>query len=173
MSNNDTLPLIGYLRELRQRNDRAALAALRRGLSTPDSAEVLRYVLPFVHTNYVQEEAVYILVAALFATHSDESTRGMGAALREVTRITDSKSVEQRFVALLDADREQVATHLRYAVQLCKSKSVGIDYNRLLKDMLQWNNPARHTQLRWAREFWIARNEDNVDSAITAPSEKE
>jgi CRISPR system Cascade subunit CasB len=133
--------LIKQLREWREQQNRAALATLRRGLVTPDSADVLRYVLPYIMPKYMSEEHVYILVAALFATHPTEVKQ-------------QSLGIEQRFVALLDADRDQVPVHLRHAVQLCQSRNIGLDYDLLLRQMLYWNLPQRYTQLSWARDFW-------------------
>lgn len=158
--------LITHLRGLRQQSNRASFAALRRGLSTPDSAEVLREVLPYISTQYAHDEAMYILVAGLFATHSDEmADRSLGTAMRMVKESTNSESIEQRFVALLDADREQVPIHLRHAIQLCQSRNIGLDYNLLLRHMLNWNAPRRWTQLQWAREFWGRSQRDNEDSS--------
>lgn len=158
--------LMTHLRELKMQGNRASLAALRRGLSAPDSAEVLREVLPYISTQYSHEESMYILVAALFASHSEEvAGRSLGVAMRMVNESTESDSIEKRFVALLDADREQVPIHLRHAIQLCQSRQIGLDYNLLLRHMLQWNAPRRWTQLQWAREFWGRNQRDNEDSS--------
>ncbi len=147
--------LIKQLREWREQQNRAALATLRRGLVTPDSADVLRYVLPYIMPKYMSEEHVYILVAALFATHPTEvKQQSLGTAFRKLKDVTGSESIEQRFVALLDADRDQVPVHLRHAVQLCQSRNIGLDYDLLLRQMLYWNLPQRYTQLSWARDFW-------------------
>ena len=158
--------LIKHLRTLKQQGNRASLAALRRGLSTPDSAEVLREVLPYVSSQYAQDESMYILVAALFTTHSEETLgQSLGSAMRRVNESSESGSIEQRFVALLDADREQVTVHLRHAIQLCQSRNIGLDYNLLLRHMLLWNAPQRWTQLQWAREFWGKGQRDGEDSS--------
>lgn len=164
--------LIVQLRALRERNNRAALAAIRRGLSAPTSAEVLREVLPFVSAKHSNHEAMYILVAALFATHSLEvEQQSIGTALRRVRDMPNSgDSIEKRFIALLDADHEQVAVHLRHAIQLCQSRNIGVDYNMLLRDVLYWDAPQRWVQLRWARDFW-GDNRIPADNNVVQESE--
>ncbi len=164
--------LIVQLRALRTHNNRAALAAIRRGLSMPMSAEVLREVLPYVPASDSHDEAMYIVVAGLFATHADEvAGQSLATALRRVRDMSHSEgSIEKRFVALLDADRDQVVVHLRHAIQLCQSRGVGVDYNLLLRDMLQWDAPKRWVQLRWARDFW-GDNRIHDDNLIEQESE--
>jgi CRISPR system Cascade subunit CasB len=75
-------------------------------------------------------------------------------AVQKVARQRDSKSVEQRFVALLDADADELVWRLRHLVQLVASEGVSIDWPALLADLLAWQHPERRVQQRWARQYW-------------------
>lgn len=69
------------------------------------------------------------------------------------------ESVEQRFIALLDADEEQLPYRLRQMVQLVKAdEGIRIHWARLLDDLLDWNHPERYVQRRWARAFYRTVN---------------
>lgn len=129
-----------------------ARAALRRSLAFPPGAypKAMPYVEPFVAEEGWKREAHY-LVAALYALKdgAHQEGRTLAQAIREKAR--DSSSVEKRFLALLDADRDQVAFRLRQAVGLVEG---GIDFVRLLDDLLRWFSPERYVQARWAREFY-------------------
>lgn len=129
-----------------------ARAALRRSLAFPPGAypKAMPYVEPFVAEEGWKREAHY-LVAALYALKdgAHQEGRTLAQAIREKAR--DSGSVEKRFLALLDADRDQVAFRLRQAVGLVEG---GIDFVRLLDDLLRWFSPERYVQARWAREFY-------------------
>lgn len=159
---------VGYLEGLRDREDRGALAALRRGLGKPPGtvADMHPYVVPRLPPHaHRAEEDLYYLVASLFAYHDQPGGRGnMGRAFRGVRSATESESVEQRFVALLDCHRDDVADHLRQAIGLAKSNDVPVDYRRLLADLRYWDHPDRFIQRNWSRQFW-GREQDQTASA--------
>ncbi len=69
------------------------------------------------------------------------------------------ESIERRFIALLDADEEQLPYHLRQMVQLVKTEEgIRIHWVRLLDDLLNWNHPERRVQQHWARAFYRTVN---------------
>ena len=129
-----------------------ARAALRRSLAFPPGAypKAMPYVEPFVREEGWEREAHY-LVAALYALKDGEHQNGrtLARALRE--KAQESDSVEKRFLALLDADRDQIAFRLRQAVGLVEG---GLDFAQLLDDLLRWFGPERRVQARWAKEFY-------------------
>lgn len=147
--------------------DRAALAALRRGLGkTPgEAAEMFPYVIPWCGedmSEYRQND--FFLVAALFALHqgttapyptiTDARRNSLGGSFRLLKTKTERGSIEKRFVALLNASRDELDEHLRYAVSLLKAHNVGIDWAQLLHDLSDWNRSSRLVQRRWAYGFW-------------------
>ena len=149
--------LIGYLKGLEKRQDRAALAHLRRGLGKPPKTvmEMYPYLGQFLFNepkhNY--ETAVFI-VAALFAYYPNApgNAGNLGDSIRRMK--DDSGSIEKRFVALLNAEAEDLPYYLRQIVGLLKSKEVAVNWNRLFKDIKNWNSDKRYVQTAWARSFW-------------------
>lgn len=145
---------IEHLEELRDREDRRALAILRRGLGRqPGTApEMYPLVVSWVPDNPFVENAAF-LIAALFALHPQPGGQGtLGASFARIAEF--SESIEQRFVALLNCHRDDLPDHLRQAVSLLRSKEVPVNWERLLRDILGWDHDSRYVQRDWAREFW-------------------
>ena len=165
--------LIPYLYSLTndKGESRAILAALRRGLGLKPGIELgmYRYIASHVpeDTHGWQHDAHY-MVASLFALHPapwpvDTTEQGnphnFGASFAWLNTKSSSESIEKRFVALLNADREELPEHLRHAVSLLKAHEVPVDYARLLWDVRAWDAESRRVQRFWARAFWGATNE--------------
>ncbi len=164
---------VQHLRRLVEREDRAALAALRRGLGKAPGtvAEMYPHVVPYLPPDASRrDEEPFYLIAALFAWHQgiwsgDGETNKpthLGASFARMRTETTSDSVEKRFVALLNCDREDLPEHLRQAVGLLKSKDVPIDWLQLLRDIRYWETDRRTVQRKWSRAFWstAARDEE-------------
>lgn len=155
---------IAYLNALKER-DRGALAALRHSLAfAPGSyPKAFPYVERFageaVHERDARRLALYA-VAGLFALHSSHRPRqSFAAALGELMSRRQSPSIENRFVALLGADAENIVDYLRQAISLLAADEIGCDYARLLDDLSRWLNPSADPSLlrqRWARDFYRA-----------------
>lgn len=163
---------ISYLQELADKEDRAALAALRRSLgkSPGEAAETHRYVLRFNPEPW--EESAYYLVAGLFALHpeswphkeGDKRLTNLGASfawMKAKPEASSDSSIERRFVALLDCHADDLADHLRHAVSLLKAKEIPVDWLQLLRDLRRWNHEERFVQRGWARAFWGGNQADN------------
>jgi CRISPR system Cascade subunit CasB len=74
-----------------------------------------------------------------------------------------STSIEQRFIALLDADEEQLPYRMRQMVQLLKAeKGIRIYWIDLLHDLLAWNREGKYVQQIWAKAFYrtVSREAD-------------
>jgi CRISPR system Cascade subunit CasB len=157
---------IKLLEELFDRDDRAALATLRRGLGKPlgGEMEIYRYLGRFADrlTSRRQEEAYY-LIATLFGLYPTESWKrggddkdatNLGASLRKLKGET-GESIERRFVALLNAHSEDLPTHLRQVISLLSSKEMPVDWRQLLQDIENWDfDDERRIQRKWAKAFW-------------------
>jgi CRISPR system Cascade subunit CasB len=162
---------IHYLRGLVEREELAALAALRCGLGKePGTApEMYPCVVPFLprQPRAVQEIAYY-LVAALFAWHqkdwpSDDRFTNLGASLAQLRweqarergeTPEHGDSTERRFVALLTSTREDLPYHLRQMIGLLRTKEVPVNWLQLLFDIQRWDADSRIVQRRWASAFW-------------------
>jgi CRISPR system Cascade subunit CasB len=166
---------VEYLEEIERNEDRAALAALRRSLgkSPGEAVEAHRYVLPFNPATW--EESAYYLVGGLFALHpqswrkdkGDRNLTNLGASFARLGSEVESKSIEKRFVALLNCHEDDLAEHLRHAISLLRSKEIPVDWIELLKDLRNWNYSDRSVQLRWARAFWGRADEQVQTNAAS------
>jgi CRISPR system Cascade subunit CasB len=167
---------IAYLKDLSQRDDRAALAALRRGLGKePGTAiDAYKHVLRFNPRQW--EEEWFCLVAALFAlhptdwpvdeTHGRRSTN-FGASLARLwlKREAGRDGLERRLVALLNAHREDLPDKLRHAVSLLRAEEVPVDWLQLLRDLRGWEADNRRVQRSWARAYWGSASEAGIAAA--------
>lgn len=133
----------------------AARAALRRSLAFEPGTypPAMPYVEPWAKREEGWRREAYYLVAALYALKDGKHQPGrtLAKALWEAKQLRNSESIEKRFLALLDADRDQIVHRLRQAVGLVEG---GVDFAQLLADLLFWFHPERRVQARWAREFY-------------------
>lgn len=156
---SDDNNVVGYLKGLAKRQDRAALAHLRRGLGRKpgEAMEMYPYIGRFIgeKTNSGHDRAVF-LTSALFADYSDapQNAGNLGQSVRKLSDETTSDSIEKRFVALLDADPEDLHYYLRQIIDLLKSKTIPVNWNDLFKHIQGWGHPDRWVQKKWARSFW-------------------
>lgn len=157
--------------------ERGPLAELRRSLSvrTGQSYFLERLIyehLPEWYRGGWNNRAAY-LVAGLYALverpHSESNgesaqmgsrpapPRNLGSALGRLYRAQDERpSTEKRFLALLDADEEQLPDHLRHVVTLLNAGDLRPDWAQLLTDVVSWASPERRdrTRERWAQAFY-------------------
>ena len=151
---------VAHLETLRERQDRGALAALRRGLGSPPGTvpSVYPHILPWV-PHYRKAEHVCYMIGSLFALHPQPGGTGtVGEAFSKVKNPSDS--LEKRFLALLNCHPDDLPNHLRQAVSVLKAKDVPIDWRRLLRDVLNWDHETHFVQQQWAREFWQREVQD-------------
>jgi CRISPR system Cascade subunit CasB len=154
-------PFVEYLEGLRE--DRGALAALRRGLGQPPGtvADMYRYVVPWLPDEAAsRQEAAYYLLATLFGSHPAEGGTGnMGhhfARTREPQG--DNTAIERRFTALLAAHPDDLPTYLRQAISFLRSQEVPVNWQQLFSDLKRWHYDNRPVQRDWARAFWGRRD---------------
>ncbi|MBN1595018.1 type I-E CRISPR-associated protein Cse2/CasB [candidate division FCPU426 bacterium] len=149
---------IEWLEKINEKNSKVR-AVLRRSLAFEPGAyvEAYPYVEPFVkgEANSLRRE-VHYLVAGLWAMHKQESRAGESMSLGRASAIhqiaSGSTSTERRFITLLDADHDQLPHRLRQMVALLKEYA--IDFEALLKGLLNWNDDRKRTQNAWARDFY-------------------
>ncbi|WP_028536939.1 type I-E CRISPR-associated protein Cse2/CasB [Paludibacterium yongneupense] len=153
-----------HLQNLAQ-NNRGALAALRRsagfapGAYPPAFPYVERFVSADSHAEDSYRQALYV-TAALFSRHPQHAEgQSLAAALGKLMQARDSGSIEQRFIALLAADAEDLSQYLRQIVSLLAADGYGLDYVSLLQDLSRYLNPFQFeardkVRQRWARDFY-------------------
>lgn len=175
---------IGYLLGLARegQEDRGALADLRSGLGKEpgEMARVHGHVVPHLPEKDYNDRWYYV-TATLFGSFPKHRTRlSLGAAFRPVAfppGEPKKDSMEARFIALLNAHPDDLDGHLRHTVSLLKSNEQPLDWYRLFVDLLQWDHPDGHVQLKWARDFYRSSAEqtgspiDTSDHNITKQEE--
>jgi CRISPR system Cascade subunit CasB len=152
--------------------DRAPLAELRRGASgeARDLARVYRIVLPHVRGG-IREQDAYVAVACLFGLHPTKLSQlgasvSLAEAMRQLKAKSESRSIEDRFIALLQSHPEELLEHLRHCVSLARSHQppISLKWTDILKAVLYWgrdsDTPGRTSQERlWAQQFWAPTQE--------------
>ncbi|MBA3416703.1 MAG: type I-E CRISPR-associated protein Cse2/CasB [Chloroflexia bacterium] len=171
--------LLKRLATLHEEKDRAALAALRRGLGKPPgrAPEMWPVLLPYLPETIPRRVLDRCLViAALFASHpepwdgpEEPWARNLGASLRRFDEAqlrgdpldkAPSPGIQRRLVALLKSEEAELPDRLRHAVALLKSGDVPVHWGQLLTDLGRWTVPDRPVQRAWARSFWGGRGLD-------------
>lgn len=166
---------IDWLEQLNEKNTKVR-AVLRRSLTFDPGLFVpaYPYVEPFIKDeDNSWRRRMYYLVAGLWAAHWREDQNGqpisLGKACAMHQSTSGSASTESRFIALLDADQEQLPHRLRQMVSLLKEQV--IDFDDLLTRLLYWNDDLKRTQNGWARDFYRALSSkpatDNNDDKET------
>ncbi len=153
---------ISYLES--RKDDRAMLAALRRGLGAepgdPETAAMLPYVVPWINEWY--EEADIYMVASLFALHpASRSTENLGHHVRALDPTLENDATERRFVQLLRMRRETLEPRLRQQISILKSKDIPVNWHQLFADLRNWDHPKHFVQRNWARSFWRAAKSES------------
>ena len=152
----------------RAQNDRGKMASLRRGLSPATVMDAWPVIAGLGGQIGQPGESVHLDIAALFATHPQESNaRNFGETCRAIAEPDASgkipESHERRFRRLLACDRTvDLSGQLRTWVRLAASKGVGLNYENLFDDLACWNSSAERTRVRWARSFWRSNSESDV-----------
>ena len=163
---------VGALRRIR--NDRGKLAALRRGLT--DNPRMHADAWPVVAgLGGDIAQPVFITVAALFATHPEESSaRNFGDTCRRIAQGNGKdipESFERRFRRLLAAnDVDDVYGQLRSWIRLAAGNSVGVNYESLFADLWNWPWYAEEIRIKWAKSFWHSGENSNPATSTPNPA---
>ena len=168
----------GFIKWLEDQNvrDTKVKAILRRSSAFAPGTfmQAYPYVEPFVKGVSEWHRAVHYLVAALWAIHCregrDTGALSIGEACADYFDRIKSKSIERRFISLLDADIDQLPHRLRQMVVILKDYQ--IDFDAVLEGLKYWENERKLTQNQWARDFYRfidqeERNESNLSGETT------
>ena len=155
---------IAWLESLNEK-DTKVRAVLRRSLSFTPGGFVpsYPYVEPFVkEEKHPWRREAYYLVAGVWAAHWRKDRPGQPMAIGKACAVyqatSGSTSTERRFIALLDADPDQLPHRLRQMIALLGD--LPIDFEALLKGLLFWNDDRKRTQNAWARDFYLNMDSD-------------
>lgn len=149
---------VGYLRSLATpgNENRGALADLRSGLGRQpgEAPRMHRHVVPFLGDRRSASDRWFYVAGAIFGANPDhQQGSSPGESFRKL-RQNGSESIEGRFVAILGSHPDDLIKHLAHVTGLLKSSGVGIDFYRLVWDLVKWESPDHEVQDRWARDFY-------------------
>lgn len=164
MSIPRTREFIAGLQALAARDDRAALADLRHGVSPGTSHRAWPHLAHYCDLRKEDHRLAFAVVGAGFATHG--ATRSgcgnLGTTLRRLAlgaqgRTDDAlASFAGRFRRLLTcATTADLCHHLPGILRAAERKGVQVDYELLLRDLLNWEQDP-DTKIRWAEAYWGA-----------------
>ena len=167
---------VARLEKLVADEDRGALAALRRGLgkppgTTPQTYPIVEPWLPDGSEPW-QDDLYYIVAALLAYWHQGSSGQrsendqlgNLVALLRRLAMDENGKwnedrfkSIERRFVALLNCHRDDLHVHLRHAVGRLRSsqKPIPVDWGNSWRISAVGTRNGRTVQRSWAKSFWV------------------
>lgn len=173
---------VEWLQKLVEKEDRARLAALRRGMMLEPSQfyELFGIIPPrYLTSAGLKELQVRLMVAILFASHQGsfpasetrKSRPNLGTSMRllaiknaggELGPDDDlSEPLKRRLDALLAARSEDLFYHLRQVIRLLKSYEIPVDWVQLLTDLRHWDSDDRWVQWSWSRSFYVGDWEDH------------
>lgn len=101
-----------------------------------------------------RQQEWYFLVATLYPLASPGASENLGGSLRQARSEANSRGLDRRVEALLDADRQQVPFRLRQTISFLQSNRVRVNWPRLLKDLIGWEYLDRGVQQRWAQSYF-------------------
>lgn len=170
-------PIERFVDQLRKL-DRGDLAALRRNagntIGQSRNAMSLFYrILPREKADSWDEE-IYFLIATLFPLNRGELEGNFGVTMRAVKAARKgSEAVDRRMGILLDSEFDRVdnsrygggemAYRLRQCVKLADSNGIGVDWEKLLEDLVWWSHPSRRVRKEWARSYFGEPRETKSD----------
>ncbi len=161
-----------FIRRLRSmKDDRAKMAALRRGLS-PATIMDAWPVVASLGGDITKPQ--YMGIGPLFAIHPDESgDYSFGTTCRKIALPPDQHwspeelSVNRflpRFRRLVSSDAmPDLLVQLRYWIQFAHHSGIGVNYVSLFNDLRKWKWSRNDILVQWARDFFQAPRNPEVD----------
>ena len=139
--------------------DRGQRAALRRGLSPATVMDAWPVIARLGGDIGQPGASVYVDIAALFASHPEESdARKFGETCRRIAQGGDKEipdSFDRRFRRLLASDElADVTGQLRSWIRLAAGRGVPVNYESLFENLWNWRWQADEIRVKWARSFW-------------------
>ncbi len=165
----EAMEFVSRLTLLRDGDERGELAKLRRAAGRPvgQAGGALGLFYRLLPQGTYWDEEIYLLIATLFAIQARRKLKSaqvdFGATMAALRAKEGAATLDRRMAILLDSDFDRIdgrtgggslSYRLRQAVRYAESHDVGVDWARLLADLLRWTDPERRVQKRWARSYY-------------------
>ncbi len=154
---------------LKLRDDRGAMANLRRGFSPATEDRAWPWVARWCDLTNDRQRMIYTTVAAAFAAHPQHADSGnLGTTLRQIAHSEQPgedglRSFEARFRRLLACNSaEEVCRRISNVVQAAKQRGSPINYERLFKDLWFWDYYGDRIKVSWAAAYSSGRHEEDL-----------
>ncbi len=152
-------------------NDNAFGARLRRADNRATEYQSWEYLVKWCDIERPWERLPFALVAAALAKAKPKTDGYLGLG-KAISRCYDeghnSDAAKAKLRRLLACNSIEEMVHvLRPLLSLVQSKGVGMDYGRLLDELLWFETNTERQKLRWANDFFDRR--DNYDSNDVQP----
>jgi CRISPR type I-E-associated protein CasB/Cse2 len=156
---------------LRMQSNKAAMAAFKSCLSPARAYRAWSYIAQLKWCD-IQDDRMRTIVqhiAAFFARHPKHALGTcFGDSLRQMAfRRTQQNAIEvnERYLKriLSSRDYQSLCPRLAFVLHMIKSTDVPVDYERLLSDIVSWDED---TGIRWASAYYSKGDEDVSDKNI-------
>jgi CRISPR type I-E-associated protein CasB/Cse2 len=168
------LPVVSFVQELKQADDRGTLALLRGALADSTERQMRAWRLlarfggipsapDFHQAEVVRTVAGLLALPGLRHALSGKSFGFTCLSLRgeeekkSLHKIEQPGPVARRMQHLFAATRGEVCDRVRQLGRRLEGAETSLDFNRLYYDLLRWSD---HTKARWAADFWGANDEE-------------
>lgn len=168
---------VQYIQRLIVKNKGGVTAALKRSLQDEAESKLAAYpyVVPLLspEAKYRKNDWAYFLVAGLLAVHpkhsDSETMKNLGDTCRMLGGENENPTASWvlRFKALLDAEQDDIAHHLRSIISIAKAKEIPVNYTQLLQDLLRWSKPEKTAQQFMAMRFWCSLSQSEAADSET------
>ncbi len=152
-----------FLEYLEKRiDDRGLMADLRHGFSPATEYRSWVHLAPWCNLRNNKDRKIFTTIAAGFSTHLRTVNEGnLGDTFRQLSIDPDrpgeklSLTFESRFKRILNCQTEvELCKHLTGVIRMAERKSVGINFEQLFWDLVNWSKPEKEIRIKWAYSFW-------------------
>jgi len=151
----------------RMQSNKAAMTAFKNCLSPARAHKAWPYIAQLKWCD-IQDDRMRTIVqhiAAFFAKHPNHvSGTCIGDSLRLMaSRRTQQNAIEvnERYLKriLSSRDYQSLCPRLAFVLHMIKGTDVPVDYERLLSDIVFWNEDTR---IRWASAYYSNKGDEDV-----------
>lgn len=159
------------IRRVNDPSETAFAAAMRRADNPNQGSAAWEFLVPFCNIADERQRLTFALVGAAVARAKPErdGSASIGQALRNICG-GDADALEResrRLRRLIACDTtEELIPVLRPILRYLQGNGAAIDYERLLRELLYWNEKKR---IAWTRDFY----RKSADAAPEPPKETE
>ena len=150
----------------RVKKDAACRAAFRHAETPPQESRAWEYILHFCKLEYSTERRIFCLIGSAIARAipDHDGHLSVGSALRGIcsggseAELSTELGRLRRLLACDDA--VELLEVIRHVLRYLQAQGSLISYERLLHDMLYWNE---YTRINWTKDFFKVSEADKKD----------